>query len=73
MRGDSTAVGAAGLVVLLRQGVAAWLAYASTSPTETAGVSAPIPTALIVSNHLHAEVVIVLANMVMTFSPEVHA
>jgi hypothetical protein len=57
-----------GLVILLREGVAAWMGHAATQPPTVTRVPAkdactavpPIPDAL------RADVAIVLANMVMT-------
>ena len=69
-----TAHGGFGLVVLIREGVAAWLAHAAASPVTKTDVKDPIAITPIVSDDLHADVISVLANMAMAISPQqVHA
>lgn len=60
-----------GRIVLLREGVAAWMALASTPPT----VSRPAandrpPVAPLVSDELRNDMALVLASMVMTTREE---
>jgi hypothetical protein len=64
-----------GLVVLLREGIAAWIASTSTRPATptTAGVKerpAPRAAALLVGDAIRADIVAVLANMVMAIPEE---
>ena len=77
LRGRMLAGGAAsggfGLVVLIREGVAAWLAHAAASPVAITKIKDPITVSPIVSDDIHADVVSVLANMAMAISPQVHA
>jgi hypothetical protein len=61
-----------GLVILLREGVAAWMADASTQAAATTqrvaeGAPDPMP---VVADELHADMVGVLANMVMATHQE---
>ena len=71
--GDRTATGSFGLVVLLRDGVAAWLAHATAPPVVTTHAKAPITATPITLDDVHADLICVLANMAMAMSPEVHA
>jgi hypothetical protein len=66
--------GAGGLVVLLRDGLAAWMADgpAGATPVEAAG-PARRGTAPIVSDELHAAVVRVLANIALAGLKEMRA
>jgi hypothetical protein len=61
-----------GLVILLREGVAAWMAHASARPATITGgtpkdrsMAAPV-----VRDDLRADMVVVLANMVMAMPEE---
>ncbi len=67
-----TATGGFGMVVLMREGVAAWLAHATALPVAITHLKDPIATPL-VPDDIHADVVRVLANMAMAISPEVQA
>ncbi|MCX5737092.1 MAG: hypothetical protein NTZ61_01065 [Proteobacteria bacterium] len=60
-----------GLVILLREGVAAWITHAPPPPTTAVRVAAkdrPVAAALI-PDGLRADIALVLASMVMT-APE---
>ena len=71
--GDATATGGFGLVVLIREGVAAWLGHATAQPVAlTHTKDQAVPTQM-VPDDLHADVICVLANMAMASCPEVHA
>lgn len=60
-----------GRVVLLREGVAAWMAHASTSPavSQVTANDRP-PVAPLVSDELRNDMALVLASMVMTTREE---
>lgn len=62
----------AGLVLLLRQGVAAWMArrLACTSPAPAAPSAATGATKLLVGEEISAGLVRVLASMVLCAQPE---
>jgi hypothetical protein len=62
-----------GLIVLMREGVAAWLAQTSTPSTTITSLKNSIAVPPIVPGDIHADVICVLANMAMAISPEVHA
>jgi hypothetical protein len=66
----ATAGGHFGLVVLLREGVAAWMDHASTRATRAAiGESRAndrSPVALVIADQLRNDMALVLASMVMT-------
>jgi hypothetical protein len=65
---DGAAGGHFGLVILLREGVAAWMTHAPSQPTTVVRVTAkdrPAAAALI-ADGLRADMVLVLASMVMT-------
>lgn len=63
-----------GLVVLVREGVAAWLALPSPpTPSTFTALTESIAVSPIVSDDIQAEVICVLANMAMAISTEVHA
>lgn len=77
MLGRTTTGGHFGLIVLLREGVAAWMAHASTRPTvidERASAQVPAkarsPVAFVISDELRDDMALVLASMVMTTSHE---
>jgi hypothetical protein len=56
-----------GLVVLLRQGVAAWMVHASTLPTVSQGdANDRAPVAPLLLDELRSDIVRVLTSMVMT-------
>lgn len=61
-----------GLVILLREGVAAWITHASPQPTPVvrAGAKERDPPALLIPDDLRADMARVLASMVMTTSEE---
>ena len=63
------------LALLLRQGVAAWMAGRSpcAAPDQPAAAPQPLPAAPLVSNQLHADVVRVLANMALAGRQEMRA
>jgi hypothetical protein len=64
-----------GLVLLLRQGVAAWVAQRSvcTASLQPAAVPEPHAAAPLASDELHADVVRVLANMALAGRQEMSA
>ena len=64
-----------GLVRLLRQGVAAWVAQRSTctAPVQPAAAPEPRTAAPLASDGLHADVVRVLANMALAGRQEMSA
>ena len=70
-----TAGGHFGLVILLREGVAAWMANTSLQPTRVAQMAAKDPpdATAFISDSLRADVVRVFANMVMTTPKEICA
>jgi hypothetical protein len=70
--GDGTATGGFGLVVLMRDGIAAWLAHATVPPLVITHVKAPITAAPIAPDVVHSDLICVLANMAMAISTEVH-
>lgn len=57
-----------GLVILMREGVAAWMAHASARPATVANVvgNGPLSVTAFIAENVHADMVAVLANMVMT-------
>ena len=63
------------LALLLRQGVAAWMAGRSPSATQgqPAAAPEPLPAAPLVLDRLHADVVRVLANMALAGKQEMCA
>jgi len=68
----TSAGGHFGLVILLREGVAAWMAHASAFPvarTAPTKAARPMP-ASVISDEIHTDMVAVLANMAMAI-PEV--
>lgn len=71
--GGGTATGSCGLVVLMRGGVAAWLAHATAPPVVTTHAKAPITATPIAPDVDHSDLICVLANIAMAISPEVHA
>ena len=76
LRGEilaGTKGGGLGLIVLMREGVAAWLAQTPTSSTTITSIKDPIAVPPIVLGDIHADVIGVLATMAMAISPEVHA
>ena len=68
---EGTTAGVFGLIVLMREGVAAWLARAAP-PSAITHVKDPLFATPIVSDDIHADMICVLANIAMAISPEVH-
>jgi hypothetical protein len=72
-----TTTGGFGLVILMREGLAAWLAHAPAPTFAITDVNTPKhPAAAVtptVSGDIHADMVSVLANMAMAIYPEVYA
>lgn len=64
----ATAGGPFGLVILLREGVAAWMAHASVRPAKIMHEAANDRAAVeaLIGDAAHAEMIAVLASMVMT-------
>lgn len=65
-----------GLVVLMREGVAAWMANCSVQPvmlTQRAAEATRAVPAPLVSDEIHADLVTLLANMVMETPAVRHA
>ncbi len=63
-----------GLIILLREGVAAWMEHDSAAPMTAASASPERPLAMpIVCDEIHAEMVGVLASMAMVISKEMCA
>jgi hypothetical protein len=69
---EGTTAGVFGLIVLMREGVAAWLVHAAPPPVAITHAKDPLATTPIVSDDIHADMICVLANMAMAISPEVH-
>ena len=70
---EGTTAGVFGLIVLMREGVAAWLAHAAAPPsTAITHAKNPLAATPIVSDDIHADLICVLANMAMAIPPEVH-
>jgi hypothetical protein len=70
---SASAGGHAGLVVLLRQGLAAWMArrFACVDPAPIATrTSTPCTSTSLLSGAIHADIVRVLASMVLPPQPE---
>jgi hypothetical protein len=65
--------GGLGLIVLMREGVAAWLAQTPTRSTTITSIKDSIAVPPIVPGDVHADMIRVLATMAMAISPEVHA
>jgi hypothetical protein len=60
-----------GRIVLLREGVAAWMAHASTPPTVSPGTANDRPpVAPLLSDELRNDMALVLASMVMSTREE---
>ena len=75
LRGDVLAANRTsglGLLVLMRNGVAAWLAQAPTPSTTSTSIREPIAGPPIVPGDVQADVICVLANMAMAISLEIH-
>ena len=70
---EATTAGVFGLIVLMREGVAAWLAHAAPPPAATTHAKEPLAATPSVSDDIHADMICVLANMAMAISPQVHA
>ena len=70
---EGTTAGVFGLIVLMREGVVAWLSHATAPPMATSHVKDPIAATPIVPDDIHADVICVLANMAMAISQEAHA
>ena len=69
--GLATVDGHFGRVILLREGVAAWMAHASTPPTVSRGpANHRPPVAPFLSDELLSDMALVLASMVMTTREE---
>jgi hypothetical protein len=67
----ATGEGHFGRIVLLREGVAAWMAHASTSPAVSqATANDRPPVAPLLSDELRNDIALVLASMVMTTREE---
>lgn len=69
----ATAGGCFGLVILLREGVAAWMAHARSSPPPAVApaTSNDHPSAMVlIASDVHTDMAHVLANMVMTIHEE---
>jgi hypothetical protein len=62
---EGTTAGVFGLIVLMREGVAAWLAHAAVPPVEITHAKEPFAATPIVSHDIHADMICVLANMAM--------
>jgi hypothetical protein len=66
-----TAGGQFGLVVLLREGVAAWIVHAATSRTAPRATTPDRPSrSALIPDNVHAAISHVLVNMVMTARKE---
>lgn len=61
-----------GLVVLMREGVAAWLVQAATPSMTITSITEPIAVPPTVPGDVQADVISVLANMAMAISQEMH-
>ena len=69
---EGTTAGVFGLIVLMREGVAAW-SHAQAPPMAISHIKDSIAATPIVSDDIHADMICVLANMAMAIPPEVHA
>jgi hypothetical protein len=56
----------------MREGVAAWIAHAATTPVAITHAKDPVATTPIVSDDIHADMICVLANMAMSIPEKVH-
>ena len=61
-----------GLVVLLREGVAAWIDRCASSPVPASSTIADEVVPLTVAAHLHAEFVQILASIALSMTPEIN-
>lgn len=61
-----------GLVVLMREGLAAWLAHATAPRVAVTHAKEPLAATSTVSDALHTDMVNVLATMAMAIFTEVH-
>ena len=68
----ATTGGRFALVILMREGVAAWIAHAATTPVVITHAKDPVAATPIVSDDIHADMICVLANMAMAIPEEVH-
>jgi hypothetical protein len=57
---------------LMREGVAAWIAHAATTPAAITHTKDPVAAMPIVSDDIHADMICVLANMAMAIPEEGH-